>query len=266
MCKQANEPAPINTAKQVPQMITVPGAPDAGAGARSRAIQLALASLLGGAAVGGTVTGLSGLSKLLSKPQPPSIPQELEMDMPVPEKQANDPVELLGGGWWKGHHATSPADLWWTIPAVAGGATAGTLGMSALMEHVLKKKRKAMMDQELSGAQQNFQQSLLNQYKKEGSADSLDQLFDRVEKKAGVFADGALSGEPRDYLPLGIGAGVTAGGLLAYLAARGAYKTQEGRTNEDLLSKALKNRSYLRSLQSPPPVVFNPQPVKEEQQ
>lgn len=262
MSKQAID----RTVEPVP-MYTVPMAGDAGKGARIRAIKLALASLLGGAAIGGTVTGLSGLQKLLSSPQPPSIPRELEMDMPVPEKRAADPdkVELFGRKWWGGEHASSPLDLWWTLPAVAGGLTAGTLGMSSLMEHIIKKKRKSMMDKELAGAQQNFQQSMLNQYKKTGSANSLDQLFDHIEKKSAVINNGAFSGNPMDYLPLAVGGGITAAGLLSYLAARGAYSSQAGRTNEELLNKALKNRAYLQSLQSPPPVVFNPQPVKEEQ-
>jgi hypothetical protein len=242
-------------------------------GARSRALQLVLAGLLGGAALGGTVTGISGLSKMMRRPEPPTIPQELEMEMPVPEKQAEaapiDSVPFMGGDWWSGAHAKSPADLWWTIPAVAGATTAGTLGMSSLMEHLIKKKRKDQMNQELQDASQKFQSSMLGQYKK-SSADPLDKLFDQIEKKS------ALSFEPdkngiipatnlAEWAPLGVGAGITAAGLLAALAARGAYRTSSGNTQEDLLNKALQQKAYLQSLRSPEPVVFTPKRVATEQ-
>jgi hypothetical protein len=224
-----------------------------------------LATLLGGAALGGTATGISGLTKLLRRPEPPSIPPELEMELPVPEKRAADTpgtgVPLFSGDWWSGAHAKSPADLWWTIPAVAGAGAAGTLGVSALMEKLIKSKRKSRMDQELAGAKQEFNDSMLGQYKK-SSVDPLDNLFDRVEKQSALTDDTAHN--PAEWAPLGVGAGLTAAGLIGLLAARGAYRTSEGQTQEDLLNKALKNRAYLHSLRSPEPVVFTPKPVPTE--
>lgn len=233
-------------------------------GARWRALQIVLASLLGGAAIGGTATGISGLTKLMRRPEPPSIPPELEMEMPVPEKRAAGDtagVPIFSGDWWRDAHAKSPLDLWWTIPATVGAGAAGTLGMSALMEKLIKSKRKSQMDQELAGAKQEFNTSMLGQYKK-SSADPLDRLFDRVEKRGALTADTA--GNPTEWAPLGVGAGLTAAGLIGLLAAKGAYRTSQGYTQEDLLNKALRNRAYLHSLRSPEPVVFTPKPVPTE--
>lgn len=246
--------------------IGVPMASDQGSSATRRALRLALAGLLGGAAVGGTITGVSGLRKLMQQPTPPTIPHELEMEVPVPEKQAaGEDVTAFTAPWWKSHNAQSPLDVWWTVPATAAGVGAGTLGMSALMEHMIKKKRKGMLDQRYQEAQSSLQNAMLNQYAhKESSADPLDTLFDKVEKR------GALTWETghnaKEWIPLATGTGITAAGLLAAIAARGAYKSQEGTTNEDLLNKALQHRSYLESLRSPPPVVFTPKPVHAEEQ
>lgn len=273
MSKTAGK-APFKGAKATPETPwTIPTQPaDVQQGAQNQAIGVVLASLLGGAALGGGVTGLSGWLKRRSQPQPPSMPQELEMPIPVPEKQAaGKQVDLTGktvpftSGWSHGTHAAGPLDFWWTIPAAAGAGAAGTLGMSALVEHLMKQKRKAELESQYQDAQQQFQQSMLGQFKK-GSADILDELFDRVEKRAAFYtSEQGLSSNMNDWIAPALGVGLTGGGILAYLAAKGAYKSQEGRTNEDLLAKALKQRAYLRSLQSPPPVVFRPQPVPSEE-
>ena len=255
-------PQPVNP---LPAYQVEAATPAEASNAHNSALRLALAALLGGAAVGGTVTGISGLHKLLSEPEVKTPPQELEMEMPVPVKRASDPIDVGSGRWWNNEHARGSGDVWWTIPAVAGGAIGGTLGMSALMEHLIKKKRKAEMDTQLQTAKSDFQNSLMGQYK-QSSADPLDSLFDIIEKRASLHdANGLLSSDWKEYAPLLAGGGITAGGILAAIAARGAYKTEEGRTNEDLLQKALKQRAYLQSLRSPPPVVFTPQQVSEDQ-
>jgi hypothetical protein len=256
-----------------PEMMVARASPAEASGAQSRALQLVLAGLLGGAALGGTVTGLSGLHKMMKRPEPPTIPQELEMEMPVPEKRAeatqSPSVGVGTGDWWHGEHGKSPADLWWTIPATVGAATVGTLGMSGLVEHLLKKKRKDQMNQELQDASQQFQSSMLGQYKK-SSADPLDRLFDKIEKRSALSFEGDQHGNipaanAAEWAPLGVGAGITAAGLIAALAARGAYRASEGGTQEDLLNKAVKQRAYLQSLRSPEPVVFTPKRVATEQ-
>lgn len=236
---------------------------DEASGAKSQALRLVLASLLGGAALGGTVTGISGLTKLMRRPEPPSIPPELEMELPVPQKRAADTagVPIFGSDWWAGDHAKSLLDLWWTMPAAVGAGAVGTLGTSALMEKLIKSKRKAQMDRELAGAKQEFDASMLGQYKK-SSADPLDKLFDRAEKHGALTADTAQN--PAEWAPLGVGAGITAAGLIGLLAAKGAYRISQGYTQEDLLNKALKNRAYLHSLRSPEPVVFTPKPTPTE--
>lgn len=243
-------------------------APGAGANARHHALQIALASLLSGVTIGGTVTGISGLRRLMSQPEVPTPPQELEMEMPVPVKHAaDDNFPILSKRWWGSEHAHNPADVWWTIPSSVIGAGIGTLGMSSLMEHLVKKKRKAMMNQQFQEAQTDFQKSLLGQYK-QSSADPLDSVFDKIEKQSALIdpVSREISTKLKDYAPMLVGGGLTAAGILAAIAARGAYRSQESRTNEDLLNKALKNRSYLQSMRSPPPVVFTPHPVSEDQQ
>jgi len=268
-----------------------PVKPEVSSGARSDTVKLILASLLGGAAVGGTVAGISGLHKLTNKPEAPSNPDQLDLELPYPAKQASadsvhpagynvveDMIPVGSKKWLFGEHAASPADWWPTIPGVIGGGLLGALGTAGLVHHLMRQKRKSMLDEELQNANDRFRSSMLGQFKpetthelKSASTDSIDDVYNELEKVAALGfspdpsnADATLSSFKHmpNWTPLLAGGGLTVAGLLGYLAAKGGYTAAEGYTQEDLLAKALKQKAYLQSLRSPPPISFEAKPVQ----
>jgi hypothetical protein len=210
--------------------------------ANAAAILSVLAGLVGGVGIGAGVAGIGAARTRRKRQEIPTTAPDADFSLPYPQLKTAAPV--WSGDWLKENPSA------WAIPATATAGGLGLFAASKLITKLVNKKRKEDLEQELIGSQKNFKDSLLNQYKpenthqlKEGSADPVNRLFYKLADTASNVT----------------GAGITGLGLLAALAATGAYHQAHGQSKEDLLRKAIQHKAYINSLRSPTAISFHPE-------
>jgi hypothetical protein len=180
------------------------------------------------------------------------------------------PAPTLGSPrWMRGDSQQDVGAIPWAMPAAVGAGLGGLFGGHALVRHILKKRRKAELEQEMGAAQKEYEEAMLSQYDpsklrhltgfKEAAAPAtaLDACFDLLEKAA-------FLGLPSfdDMAGRGTGLYLTGAGLLGTGAGIGTYKWLQSRSGEKTLKDALKRRALLRALANPEEMYVRPVPVE----
>jgi len=176
--------------------------------------------------------------------------------MPTPAGES--PPSVFSPGWLRGDTQTSTGGMPWMYPAAAA-VGAGTLtGGHALVNWLMKKHRKNVLKSDLAKAQKEYDDAMLGQYEKKSSAKktyTLDDVAAMMEKQ-GISLN--------DLLGRGLGLYGAGAGALAGVSGYGAYKWLKGRSQDQLLEKALKQRALIRALSHPPDIYVHPVSVSQK--
>gem|GEM_PF-5079472 len=271
-----------------------------------------LITLLGlGLAGGAGVRGLMGLRNMVRDTQAPAmfsaqLPQpitinrrfrndEEEEENAVPGMAMQKEADIEPGSWTDKivqailpeSHTTKPLGGWWGPTAGIAAAGGGLYGGYKLVDWLLKKEREIGSQNEVSRAEDEYQEALGDQYnsamqaKAAGDDLGIDGLADTY--MAYVVAHGrpkqAILGLMPDIFqnlyrnnPLigydnweGFKGGTNAMMALAALGTGvGTYKFVKGKSKQELMRKALKKRQQERSKASPPPIYATIGPSEEE--
>jgi hypothetical protein len=211
-----------------------------------------LAGAAGLGLAGGAVALREVLRKLLGHQEKP-VPSGLgAIDVSLPTKHAAaTPVGGAAEGL-SGARSLSTGEVPWRIPAAIGAGAAGLLGGKALIDYVLKKRRKHHLQHDLDSANREFNSAIAVPAGK--SAAALDRAFDALEKSGAL---GELAGQIAGD-PLVGGAVLGLGGISAALMGRAAYKSQKDKLLRKHLADAIDRRRRLRALQGPPEIFVRP--------
>lgn len=251
-------------------------------------------ALLGLAAFGGSagVRSLVGLkdmfAKAIAKRRPVMHPAVIEANVPeVQEEDENGLMRLRPPGLSSKYASTTPTwldyfmgrrhtDLLskpWVIPAGLAASTAGIVGGWKGVGNVLENAKKNEKEQELENVKEEYRKALVEQYtpdspaiKRAGSklGEDLDELYELCKTAEGSWLN------PLDYIPghdmrgkLSGGA-IALAGLLATGTGLATYSWAKGRTPEERMAKAIKQRERLRWATRPPEIyaITRPQPVR----
>jgi hypothetical protein len=180
----------------------------------------------------------------------------LETAMPLQKKKKDEDEEVK----------VAEDDLWpsytkggipWYYPAVIGTGMAGAAGSWKLMDMLLDRRRRTAQEDELEGAQDEFEEALRGPSGKQASGEptlgsDLDALYDLLQEKkaAGEFI-GELGGRA-------IGGYATYGGISALLAGLWAYNLAKKSQKKTVLEKAKKERQRKTFERRPPSIEMFP--------
>jgi hypothetical protein len=211
----------------------------------------ALASLLGGAGVGGLAgagaggyAGYKGMQHALGTP-----PWNVE------EHKEPKPKQAGLADFMKGEYAQSVSGVPWAMPAAVGAGAAGLAGGWSAMDYLLDKRRKGDLQAELEKAKAEYEAALMASTTGKTAAAGtlardLDDLYDEMTKKANSWAD--LAGR-------GAGAYGIYGGVAGLTTALLAYNWDKKRQRRALIDKALKERRKRRFSSQPAAMYVRPQ-------
>jgi len=215
-----------------------------------------LAKLLG--AIGGSFGGYT-----ISKPVVEKLSADKKADWAdklvhklIPTPYGKPAPQVFSPGWLRGDTMREISSIPWVIPAGFAASIAGLTGGSALVNWLIKKRRKKLLEEELDKAQKEYEAAMLGQYEsanengKKASANrySLDDIADMLEKR-GFF---------NDLLGKGVGGYSALAALLALMTGIGSYRYFKGRSKDELLEKALKHRAAVRAASYPPDIYIHP--------
>jgi hypothetical protein len=154
-----------------------------------------------------------------------------------------------------------PLASWQGLPAALGAGAVGIGGGWALLDTILKKRRKAELGEEVEDARGDYRQALGDEYNaamkaKQASDESpLDRAFEAWERTK--EAEGSIAPQP-----IVDGANALGGAYLATLlgvggaSAYGTYKWTRNRSDQAMLRKAIQARA--RARQAPQPLYAVP--------
>jgi hypothetical protein len=214
-----------------------------------------LAGLAGVGLAGGAIGIRELLRKLLGHQAKP-VPTGLgAIDVSLPFKHAaSTPVGGAAQGL-AGAMSFAPAEVPWRLPAMIGAGAGGLLGGKALLDYILKKRRKSKLKHEFEGAQREFNSAIAVPFgEKPAGLAPLERAYAALEK-AGALGElaGQIAGDP-----LVGGAVLGLGGTAALLMGRAAYKSQKEKLERKALTDALARKRRLRALQGPPEIFVRP--------
>jgi hypothetical protein len=177
----------------------------------------------------------------------------------MPTTPGDTMPSILMPRWWRGDSQTAPHRMPWFGAAAAGAGLGGFFGGSALIRHLLKKKRQASLDAEVEAAKKEYEDAMMGQYDPEKvhklasvKKDRLDTAFDVLEKTG--WDSNAILGN------LGSGYGALAA-ILAGASGYGLWRFLRDKSKAKLYTDALKQRALIRQLSNPPEVYLHPVPA-----
>jgi hypothetical protein len=195
------------------------------------------------------------------KPLPLPYPEEEEEEKIAAEGVMAPP----GGESWFDSPVTKKEGLWWRKPGMLLGGLAGAYGGWKLVDHIMDQRRQSEVEDEVSGAKQNFRGAMMSNFAspiKQASDNSdnlgsdLDRVFDAFEKQATI--GDTIGSTVGNYGMYAVPASL--------LAGYSAYNMARKRRRSNVLKKALQRRERRRQQQSPAPIFATPVPVKIEKE
>lgn len=233
-------------------------------GVRSDAVR-DIVGTTGLAAAGGV--GLAGLLGLAQgrffgrqrRPTPAGGPILLPVRTPHQEEE-----EKRRGGPIKLALESQKANHWWYWPGITLGGVGGAAGGFSLMNHLLQKKRKTEIDEELDKAKQDYHQALLSQYdpaKLPSPAQPPARptfKFAALEEDLNQLADATIKSGELGLAGQGLGVYGALAGLLALGTGALAYSRTKERDPQKLLDEAVKRRARERWAAHPPEIIAVP--------
>jgi len=204
-------------------------------------IAKALLTALGG---GAAIRGLQGFRTILGKPGPTGVPHSSEFEMPYRYDEEEKQADAF--------------DNPWTIPALTLGLPAAFYGGWKGIDKLLDRQRKAMSEDELEAAKQEYRDALLATYKEASDERSTEELLDGCFQKA---AEKSLMDSFSRAGNIGKGLALTYG-IGAPLAAYALVNSKMKATSRKaLLEKAIAERARRRAQQQPSELYALPEPV-----
>jgi hypothetical protein len=155
------------------------------------------------------------------------------------------------------HVRPSGRVTWWQIPAAVGAGGLGIYGGWKLLDWVLKAQKKRQESSELTDAKREYEDAMRQQYLtalqgKAGEFSGLDDIFDRFIAPIEKQAQHGLGDTIGDFAHGGLGAYLTALGIVAGTGGLAGYRWARSRSKQKATDKALRIRRQLR--QSPQPI------------
>lgn len=158
---------------------------------------------------------------------------------------------------------TSEYSIPWVLPAHVAGGLGGAYTGWKLMDHILDKRRKSELDEQVDSAKNEFQQAILSQHERPRSArfkiGTENSLGAALDELAGKFFQ-KLATTGGDVVGKSLGTYGTYAGLSALLAGSLAYGAAKKRQNRTLLERAQKEQLRRESEKHPIQVMARPVP------
>lgn len=221
-----------------------------------------------GAAAGGGV----GLYNLLRRNLAKRKRTNHLTEMPIGVPADSVPGLAKAAGWWgelmAGKLATGKEGIPWYRPAQAAAGIGAGVGSFALVDKLLKYRRRKDQEAEVNQAKSQFEQALAENQGAKLASDTqlpalLDRLYDQLEKAAGIL-DSVLPSN--NTLGSVLGAYGAYAAPLALVSGYAAYKTANKNSQRKVLEKALKLRSQRRQALQPAELVAKPVPLSSTEE
>ena len=160
---------------------------------------------------------------------------------------------------------TSKPGLWWYMPSMLGAGALGGYGGWKLIDHILDKRRRKEIDDEVDESRNEFQEALVSQYK-EGSDSklgvALDELYAKMNKEA-FDINSIVSPDTRGRALGAYATYAIPSSILGYLLVKGL--TDKGSRGK-ILAKAQQRRALKQQQARPAELYAVPVPIDEEEE
>lgn len=160
---------------------------------------------------------------------------------------------------------TSKPGLWWYMPAMLGAGTLGGYGGWKLIDHILDKRRRQEIDDEVDESRNEFQEALMSQYKRGSDSElgvALDELYNKMNKEA-LDLDSIVSPDTRGRALGAYATYAIPSSILGYLLVKGlADRGSRGK----ILEKAQRSRALKQQQSRPAELYAVPTPIDEEEE
>ena len=216
--------------------------------------------LMLGAGAGVAMRGATGIANLLRDDQ--EVVPSKTVDMPVlfgvPKKVEDEEEEVKKLEYKSAaeKEAYSKSSLPYYLPAMLLGTPLAAYGGWKAVDAVLDKQRKAKSEDNLEEAKKEYEEALLDSYKKSASTDEmLDEVFENY-KEANTIGD---------ILGTGKGLALTyalAAGPLGYMLVNSQMKKNSKRK---ILEKAMRERARRQAAKQPAELYAIPAPVEYDE-
>lgn len=258
---------------------------------KAEALRRALTAGLIGVGVGaGTGLAFPAFDALLGKKRKAPSEGAVEVDVPVPRKQADWADEAVSTAMPTPVGAQAPVPLspqWlrdggadnrgvagipWAVPAAVGTGIAGLVGAHQLTRWLLHKAYKGNLSHQLRNAQREYDDAMASSYsppsrlplgKAAAATTALDALYDAYEKRAEGESWWSQLPNLNETLGGGLGLYLTGAGALAGGTGYALYQHLNSQSKQKAIQDALRRRAIIRGLQSPMEVYVSPRPEDE---
>jgi len=160
---------------------------------------------------------------------------------------------------------TSKPGLWWYMPSMLGAGALGGYGGWKLIDHILDKRRRQEIDDEVDESRNEFQEALVSQYKRGSDSElgvALDELYNKMNKEA-LDLDSIVSPDTRGRALGAYATYAIPSSILGYLLVKGlADRGSRGK----ILEKAQRSRALKQQQSRPAELYAVPTPIDEEEE
>lgn len=176
--------------------------------------------------------------------------------------EAVGPKSTLGD-FFRGRLSADPMSKPWFLPAAVAAGGAGIIGGYKGTDALLGKIKKHRDQQELEKTKEDYRRALIEQYSPESVKQSAqrDELGSDLSELYHLYKQ---AGGLTDVAGTGVGGYLALAGLLAGGTGLATYNWAKGRSPDERLAKAIKQREQLRWATRPPEIyaVARPSPVR----
>ena len=160
---------------------------------------------------------------------------------------------------------TSKPGLWWYMPSMLGAGALGGYGGWKLIDHILDKRRRQEIDDEVDESRNEFQEALVSQYKRGSDSElgvALDELYNKMNKES-LDLDSIVSPDTRGRALGAYATYAIPSSILGYLLVKGlADRGSRGK----ILEKAQRSRALKQQQSRPAELYAVPTPIDEEEE
>jgi len=210
-----------------------------------------------------------GELKLLPAPQSGIgiLPGENEGDPYIVDQAINvKPEGWSWADWFLGKYNPKIMEKPWFLTTTLGLGGLGAYGGWKLADKILDWRRESDIRQELEEAKEEYRRALISQHSADKAASAgptLDEALGTAYElvKSAGFGDW-LAGQIRGWGGLGANFYLPIAAMLAGISGLGAYHFAKGRSPEERVAKAIKQRERLRWAIRPPEIYAVPRPQR----
>ena len=160
---------------------------------------------------------------------------------------------------------TSKPGLWWYMPSMLGAGALGGYGGWKLIDHILDKRRRQEINDEVDESRNEFQEALLSQYKTGSDSElgvALDELYAQMHKEA-FDINSIVSPDTRGRALGAYATYAIPSSILGYLLVKGLA---DRGSRSKILEKAQRRRALKQQQVRPAELYAVPTPIEEEEE